>query len=470
MGSDGNYFDRQAERGLLGALMLRPETLGELADISDSTFYDERHSVIFGAMRQIASAGDDFSDIGRLHVELQKISRRRNDPSLADLVYLSELLDLHPSPTNVPTYAERLCDLAGKRALYSEALALLTRLEGGECDHLPADIIRDEFVQHLRGKIQTPPHLQTKSVWTAAELLSTQFPDLQWIARDLLPVGLSWLAGRPKLGKSWLALQIAVAVGSGGILFGGKVARGRVLFLAFEDSGRRLRDRLRKQHADSSADITFVTAWPVFGDGGLSRLKDAIARHGYRLVVVDTFSRAAGMADQRDPALMTSLVGELQAVAQSEDSALLVIDHHRKSTGFSPDPIDDILESTAKGAVIDTAWGLYKERGRQGATLMITGRDIEERELSLVWDPLSFCWQYQGDAGEVRDNTLKGQILGAIQDLETLGELATQTTIAQHLSKDQGNVGHALADLLNEGRITKCDKRGRSQPYRAVHT
>jgi hypothetical protein len=293
---------------------------------------------------------------------------------------------------------------------------------------------------------------------------------MRWVVPDLLPVGLSWLAGRPKVGKSWLALQIAIAVGSGGKVFEQDVDRGKVLVLAFEDRERRLQGRLRKQGATIATDVTFVIEWPVFGNGGLSKLQDEIMRHGYALVVIDTFSRAAGMADQRDPAQMTMLIGEIQNIAQSQDMAILVIDHHRKSASFAPDPIDDIMESTAKGAVIDTAWGLYKERGKQGANLMVTGRDVEDRQMALQWDSVMFCWQYLGESNAVRSDTLKGKILATMRDLETLGELATQSSIARHLGKDQGNVGHAMADLLNEGRIVKCEKQGRQQPYRLAHT
>ena len=48
-----------------------------------------------------------------------------------------------------------------------------------------------------------------KTVWTAAEFFATDFPPPVFVVEELLPRGLSILAGRPKLGKSWLLLQIA---------------------------------------------------------------------------------------------------------------------------------------------------------------------------------------------------------------------------------------------------------------------
>jgi RecA-family ATPase len=58
--------------------------------------------------------------------------------------------------------------------------------------------------------------------------------------------GVTLLAGAPKLGKSWLMLNVAVAVASGGKAFGSiDVEQGAVLYLAVDDNGRRLQKRLR---------------------------------------------------------------------------------------------------------------------------------------------------------------------------------------------------------------------------------
>ena len=461
------FYDHDTERALLGGLLLSPEQMRHIGLLNAHDFHDEANAWLFEAMHHIHEADGDFTDLAALNAELDGMGRLQD---VQQAGYLTEIVELHPSPHNLPDHLARIRDFSDKRTLYLEARDLMIKLDNGDYDNMPADIIRDAMVGKLRQKIATPEHLQAKRVWTMDELLSTEFPELRWVVPGLLPIGLSWLAGRPKLGKSWLGLQMAIAVGSGGRIFDEKIRQGRVLFLAFEDSARRLQDRAKKQGATKRTNVTFATDWATFGEGGLTRLKDAIVQQGYGFVVIDTFSRAAGMADQRDPAQMTMLIGELQDTAQSQDMAILVIDHHRKSANYAPDPIDDIIESTAKAAVVDTAWGFYKERGKQGATLMIRGRDVEDRELSLQWDGLNYCWQYEGEANDVRSDTLKGQILGAIEDLNTLGEMATQTTVAEHLDKDRGNIGHALADLLNGGQIVKCEKIGRQQPYRCTHT
>jgi len=46
------------------------------------------------------------------------------------------------------------------------------------------------------------------------------FPPIRWIVPDVLPEGATILAGRPKLGKSWMALDMALAVARGAYCLG----------------------------------------------------------------------------------------------------------------------------------------------------------------------------------------------------------------------------------------------------------
>ncbi len=161
-----------------------------------------------------------------------------------------------------------------------------------------------------------------KTVWTAAELFATDFPPPVFIVDELLPRGLSILAGRPKLGKSWLALQIAGAVGGGGTVLGQDVDRGGSFTWPWRTIRRRLHERAERQGMHAEATITFHTAWEPLNRQGLVDLMLAL-EEGYRFVVIDTLSRALGRADQMDAADMTVLLGSLQQLASRHDLGLL---------------------------------------------------------------------------------------------------------------------------------------------------
>ena len=55
---------------------------------------------------------------------------------------------------------------------------------------------------------------------TAEEIQDKTYSDPKWIVKDLLPEGLAIIAGKPKVGKSWLALNVALAVSLGGRVLG----------------------------------------------------------------------------------------------------------------------------------------------------------------------------------------------------------------------------------------------------------
>ena len=299
--------------------------------------------------------------------------------------------------------------------------------------------------------------------WTARELLETEFPEPKWAVPGLLPVGLVMLAGRPKQGKSWLALQMAVAVGTSGKLLGQDVPKGKALYLALEDSARRLKSRLQNQQAPMETDVKFYEEWPTLMDGGIVELFQAVDTHGYNLVIIDTISRALGRADQMDQGEMTSILGGLQRLALARGITVLLVDHHRKAGGNGDgDVIDDVMGATSKVGVADAAIGLYRRRGERSAVLKLTGRDIDEREMAITFDAALCCWQYDGEVAEVKSNTVQSEILDV---LSQLGGTATTTKIARFLGKQPSNISSELNELVMKGNILRGRRDGREIPY-----
>lgn len=296
----------------------------------------------------------------------------------------------------------------------------------------------------------------------SAELLLKEFPPIPWIVPDYLPPGLTILSGRPKVGKSWLAMQLALSVLTGGKVFGKDIEKGRVLYLALEDSERRLKERMLKQGWPGNPGGVDFMLYEVFRDqigmlngGGGVRLLKYIDSNRYRVVVVDTFSRSI-MGDQLDSSKMTEAIGPLQHQAIKQDLGLIFIDHQRKSLGAEVDPIGDVFGSVAKAGVLDTTWALYKEQGKRGAKLAVTGRDIDEHILKLNFDLEGYYWHCEGEALEVELTERRKRILEVLEDIEP----ATLTEMAQAIGDlNTGNIYRQLSDLCNAGLITRDDKK-----------
>jgi hypothetical protein len=129
-----------------------------------------------------------------------------------------------------------------------------------------------------------------------------------------------------------------------------------------------------------------------------------------------------------------------------------MIDHHHKLS--SADAITDILGSTAKGAMADCVWGLYRERGKAGAKLAITGRDVEEQILALKVDWELGCWQCEGDADELQMIERHNEIIAYLESIGKAGVIE----ISKAVGRDKGNVFKDLQDLLNAGQVIKKGK------------
>jgi RecA-family ATPase len=299
------------------------------------------------------------------------------------------------------------------------------------------------------------PH--TVAVLSAGQILKSTWLDPVWAVPGILPTGLSILAGAPKVGKSWLALQFALAVASGGRVFERPVDKGAVLYLALEDPPRRLKKRMLKQgwKADLPADFMtiggFIDQVGALQLGGAARLAILIEQGKYRLVVIDTFSRAI-FTDQNDVREVTHELVPYQEMAHEMNGAILLIDHHKKSGGFNPDVIADILGSTAKGAMADTILGLYRQRGKPGAVLNVVGREVEETCLSLRMDWEHGLWEV--DTSEDGLTPQQREILDALVQLAPCGVSQLAEMIFGNPSK-RGLVYLQLAALEAKGLVQK---------------
>ncbi|TDA63898.1 MAG: AAA family ATPase [Chloroflexi bacterium] len=309
-----------------------------------------------------------------------------------------------------------------------------------------SDKIQAELDSGMLNNLPAPPLDPTKTTWSVAELLSVDTTDLRMIIPNVWPAGLTFFGGRPKLGKSWFMQQVSYTVGIGGRMFDYPVERGKVLYLALEDSVRRLKKRIEAMGIPPECDITYQLRWPPLQGKGIDLLATEIERHGYLLVVIDTLSRAIPGIDQDKAEVVGPIIARLQELTKLHNNGITLVDHTRKPSGFAADPVDDLMSSTAKAATADTVFALYREQGKAGARLLGRSREIEEVDLRIIWDRNTCAWQSQGDTGEMEMTEHRANILAA---LEELGGKAQATTIARAVKQDLSNTVKRLNELVN---------------------
>ncbi len=240
--------------------------------------------------------------------------------------------------------------------------------------------------------------------WTAEELLAAELPEPRYAVAGLLPEGLTFMCGAPKLGKSWLGLALGIAVAAGGYALGTiEVERGETLYLALEDNARRLQSRLRLllRGAGAPTGLYLETEWPRLDDGGAERLIGWLDQHPLaRLVVVDVYPRIRPHSRDRSNLFQADYEGAslLQALAVSYGVAVVCVYHTRKAE--SSDFVETVQGTFGTAAAADTIMVLKRARGEADATLHVTGRDIAEQELALRFAPDAGTWELLGDASE----------------------------------------------------------------------
>ena len=225
-------------------------------------------------------------------------------------------------------------------------------------------------------------------------LMSQPLRPPNFVVDTLLSQGLHLLAGSPKVGKSWLALWLAVTVAKGEKVWGMSTRQGTTLYLCLEDSLLRIQNRLFEITEDAPDNVYFCTESRILGKGLEEQLEWFLVLHPDTiLVIIDTLQMirpahdATYANDYRD-------LSALRKIANKHGISLLLIHHLRKET--ADDVFNRISGTTAISGAVDSSFTLVEERRGSGrAKLSCIGRDIEYRELTLerngenVWELVS---------------------------------------------------------------------------------
>ena len=263
---------------------------------------------------------------------------------------------------------------------------------------------RSSFEEMLNtGAFDTPKQRPTLETITAADLQQKDIPPIHFIVNNLLSVGLNILASPPKYGKSWMMLALCLAVASGGRFLGYTTNQCGCLYLALEDSQRRLKTRMDKLLAGKAAPagFHFATMADTIDNGLFDELADFLKVHpDTGLIVIDTLQRVRGTAHGKEGAYAADYreVGALKAFADSHNVALLLV-HHLRKMKDDGDPFNMISGTNGIMGAADATLVLTKEkRGDSNATLSVVGRDVESSDTVLRFNKDTCYWENLGDA------------------------------------------------------------------------
>lgn len=293
---------------------------------------------------------------------------------------------------------------------------------------------------------------------SAAALMAKHFEPVNYVIPGLLAEGAFILAGPPKLGKSWLCYDFALAIASGRPVFGSiAITQGDVLYLALEDNERRLKSRLLKKGIREAPErLTLATEWPGLDGGCIAELEtwaDAVKRP--ILIIVDVLKMVRSAARSNESvydADYRALTG-LAQFARARGIAVLVVHHTRKMA--ADDPLESISGTNGLTGAADGVMVLKRDSGTGHCLLYVRGRDIEESEKAVRFEPDIGTWELLGEAAEIGRTNERQDILDVLRKHD---KPMTVRDISDVLGRNYDATRKTLARMWDHGEIEKTGR------------
>lgn len=199
---------------------------------------------------------------------------------------------------------------------------------------------------------------------TLQDLLSSQIESPAWLVDQLIPGnGIACIAGRPKVGKSFVVLELAASIASGEPLFGQfEVDKKNVLIISKEDGQAQLKERINKLNIDRSLSIAISTDQNIFfdDDSMLPKILNLVHQYDAQVVIIDSFIRI-NRGDENTSKGIT-LIHRVFKQLNDEGITIIFIHHHGKEDSQHARSGGDSLRGSSDiYAMIDTLMTLRKE-------------------------------------------------------------------------------------------------------------
>lgn len=404
------------ERGLIGALMIDPSTLGELRDITPAYFGDDQAARLWGLLRGMIESGQlvatrdrsDVTTIARAAIDARIIER---PGELAPYIA--------PCAGHHRYYAARVRQHHLRRRLAGVA-DLLALADDPTTD--PADL-----VAAIRADLdRIAPATSDLPTMTAAAMLDA-YPTLGApVIEGLLRAGETCnVIAAPKVGKSWLVLGLAYAVATGREWLGHTTRAGRVLLVDNELHAATLALRLYRVASALAIDPqdAALDCWPIRGQGldihALAQRLERVEAGRYGMIVLDALYRFLPRgASENDNAAMMQVYNTLDRIAAATGAAIVVVHHSSKGD---------------QGNKAQTDVGAGAGSIARAADCHLTIRAHESEGLAVMeavtrsWaspDPVSIRWEWPtwtlaDDAPVLRQGQTAGDLRQERNDHET---------------------------------------------------
>jgi len=311
-----------------------------------------------------------------------------------------------------------------------------------EC--LSQDVPEEEIVK---------PKLTTMDWVSLGTIIKREYEPIEEIVEGMLTSGLFFLASKPKLGKSFLTMQLCHSIATGTPFLGRPVIQGTVLFVALEDNERRINSRSKLMGLDECDNFLLSFTSPKLMEG----LEEALVKkiHAVRadpnmldvkLIILDTFIRAksskkVGGNDAYEEG--SFLIDKFQRDMLAENVCAMANTHDKKGDERKGEDTINRMIGTSAYQGQDGNWRLDRARGTgiedPETTMTIVARDLPEQEYQIKLNNGTWTMVGVAEKGEKHDK-LTRNILTCVEAIceamsddsrEVVGDCKTVELIAE---------------------------------------
>ena len=381
---------REAEESVLGAVLLSEDAVNEVMDrIHPDDFYVPAHQAIFESMRELFDSNQPIDA-----VTASEVLRRKGElEKVGGVAYLARLVDIVPSTSNVVYYAGIVEEHAKRRDLI-RAGAVVTDIAFDIDEEIALVLDRaEQAVLSVAERRASQALLEIGPMFSeileriealeekGSDLtgLSTGYVDLDRKLAGLQPANLVVVAARPAMGKSSLAVGIAINVAQAGepvAIFSLEMSKEEVVQRILSSVGRVDSMKLRSgqlgplwQRVVDAAGKMYKA--PIYiDDSPIVTVTDIRAKcrrlkrkHGLSLVVVDYLQLMEASTRENRQQEISEITRNLKNLARELKVPILAVSQLNRSLEAREDKrprLSDLRESGAIEQDADVVMFIYR--------------------------------------------------------------------------------------------------------------
>ncbi|MEM6640130.1 MAG: replicative DNA helicase [Pseudomonadota bacterium] len=398
-------LSNDAEVAVLGGLMLDSQGFEQVADVlTADDFYRQDHQLIFDAIGALSNTGETVDAI----TVAERLEKNGQLGDVGGLAYVASLANDTPSAANIRAYADIVRERSQLRALLrvgGEIATLATTNDGRTATELVDDAERRVFeiaesgqrrgsgFQPLRNILPATLERIDKLYESDGDVtgVSSGFNDFDKLTSGLQPGDLIIIAGRPSMGKTSLAINIAENAAVKPVIqnrndeavpvavFSMEMPAEQLTFRLISSLGQVNQGQLRNGSfgEESWPRITNAVKWmsaaPIFIDDtpALSptevraRARRVLREHGLGLIVIDYLQlmQVAGSTENRATEISEISRG-LKALAKELNVPVIALSQLNRSVEQRQDKrpvMSDLRESGAIEQDADVIAFIYRD-------------------------------------------------------------------------------------------------------------